>query len=265
MPVSLLAVVGTSLVVHLATFHAVAPAMGGWKASTVCSSVHIAGALMGSALTIANTHWSSPTTVIAGDTMLLDFDAPFWMPRNRYVPRTDTYTPAADLYPNGVFASHVVAASVGYFIADSAAMLFFFRDPRNAASLLHHALLLMMLVPSLTFGTGINVIATLLIEEASTVPLNVKEFTQPGSPLNTACQGAFVLLFFWSRFWYSLTLMASVDWALGFSIISLPNAVIAYFQLTVYGASRVLNAYWGWKIVNKVRAMLSGSRKTKKE
>ena len=320
---SLIVTVVISCIFHVVTFWVAEPLVGGWKASTVASTIHTVGALTGSALTLARADWTDAASMIRDDVVLIrvkknsddgqssgdgqsETSLHGVTPPLHGVPlvrekgnekgtnyvgyeEQDGRPASAAKRAEGdheeesqvvhlaadnevanpeyaeLRASHVVAASVGYFIADSLAMLFFFRDPRNAASLLHHVFLLAMLAPSCAFGVGVNVIASLLIEEASTLPLNAKEFIAPGTTLNLFCQAAFVVLFFLSRFVVSLYLMLKPNWIPAIAALPTATALLVGFQLLLYAATRVLNCYWGVKIVNKVAKMFCRAAQSPKE
>eukprot|EP00300_Choanocystis_sp_HF-7_P006827 c14930_g1_i1.p2 GENE.c14930_g1_i1~~c14930_g1_i1.p2 ORF type:complete len:295 (+),score=54.96 c14930_g1_i1:126-887(+) len=162
------------------------------------------------------------------------------------------------------YMPYLNAVSVGYFASDSLVMLTNLKTVYTPEALAHHIIIGPAFALGLYNGLGIPAQFWFLFEEASTIFLNIKAFSAPGSFINEAAGYAFAVTFllvrmvFGTRVWLGIFEATSYAHFEGFTDVQRYSFV---FQTACCTLSRVMNAYWTLLIARK---LLGGGSDKKK-
>ncbi|CAF1924291.1 unnamed protein product [Rotaria magnacalcarata] len=162
--------------------------------------------------------------------------------------------------------AYSICYSIGYFTYDFLIMLLF-KSARTTSALVHHVIIIVGLLSGLFAKVGHSCHFYLLIEELSTIPLNLKSIYYDRPYAHHLLSVLFVISFLFSRLLYG-TIICGYAFRTAPRFIQLAvNAsdtttlIFVVIQTVLCLALRCLNFYWGILIIRKI----CGLKKSKKQ
>ncbi|CAF2140088.1 unnamed protein product [Rotaria magnacalcarata] len=167
----------------------------------------------------------------------------------------------------GILATHdekmvySLCYSCGYFIYDIIIMLLF-KSVRNRSALIHHVIIASSVLAGLYTGIGHSCHFFFLMEELSTIPLNLKTLWNSTVRLHKSFNVLFIASFLFSRLIYGTIIFLYIFRAIPIFIQMASRAhdyisiVIIFIQGILCILTRILNVYWTILIVRKTFSML---------